>query len=246
MLVQRRADGFRLVRQNDHALLAARLAQEWIGTDPAPSPVPFRAVTAIALHDLAWAAVDAEPEWDDEAKRPRAFDAVPDEYREGLYAAGLDLVEDVDAYAALIGSFHYARFLPEDSSFGRAEARRRERLLAALPRAHTAAADLDAHRALLRHLDFLSLYLLLGDPGGLDTPDWLAADPVGRTAPGSPLALARPDAATVTVRPFPFRRPFTVGARARDVPADAASADALRDAWRRSSPHDVVVSLSPG
>lgn len=246
MLVQRRADALRLIRQNDHALLAARLAQEWIGSGDEAAPLPFRAVQAVVLHDLAWAPADSEPEWDDALKRPRAFDAVTDAYREPLYATGLDTVERIDEYAALIGSFHYARFLPEDSAFGRSERRRRERLLATLPGEATDPAEVEAHRALLRHFDVLSLFLLLADPGGLDAPEWLDAGAVGRTAPGAPLTLAWKAPTAVTVRPFPFRKPFAVSVRARDLPADPACADDLREAWRRSSPRSAIVSLFPG
>jgi Protein of unknown function (DUF3891) len=242
MLVQRRAGCFRLIRQNDHALFAARLAQEWTGRGRDEAP-PFRAVAAIALHDLAWAAADAEPEWDAALARPRAFDAVDDEYREALYAPGLDAVERIDPYAALLASFHYARFLPADSSFARAERGRRERLASALP--PETVAHVDAHRTLLRHLDLLSLFLLLADPGGEDPPGWLGANAVGDTAPGGRLTLrwVGPDA--VAIRPFPFRRPFRVSARARDVPRDVPSASALREAWRSSAPRDVAVSLGP-
>ncbi len=246
MLVQHRENGLRLIRQTDHALLSGRLAQEWVGFGRVPRPLPFPLVLAIALHDLPWAAVDAVPVRDPATGLPRAFDTVDDAYREPLYSRGLDALERLDDPAALLASHHFSRFLPEDSDFGRREARRRARLEERMDPAWSDPAATDVRRALLRHLDFLSLFLCLTDPGAVDPPDWLGPERVGEAPDGTRYDLAWDDPRTVRCNPFPFAAPFGVAFPARDLPQARFDSDEdLRDAWNAAPPFVVRIRLVP-
>lgn len=241
MLVQKRADGLRLIRQNDHALLAGRLATEWVGFEPQPDPLPFRATLAIALHDLAWARVDREPELAPTGL-PYAFDTVDDPYRLPLYAAGLDELERIDPYAALMASRHYLRFLPIDPEFAPAEEARQKRLQKTLG---ASVGESDQLQYLLRHLDFLSLFLCLTDPAAIDPAKWLEPEFVGQ-APGGTYQLAWADDQTVTANPFPFRRSLSLEWPIRDLPAGPfSSQEALDAAWAAAPPRSRRVRLEP-
>lgn len=95
-----------LIRQNDHARLSGRLAELW-GNPPWQVPRPREQVAlGASLHDLAWVA------WDEAAllgeQRPAPFYAVPRTVTAPMYVRGIDAVERIDAFAALLASLHYA------------------------------------------------------------------------------------------------------------------------------------------
>ncbi|HMB71739.1 MAG TPA: DUF3891 family protein, partial [bacterium] len=188
MLLRRTRSGLRLVRQCDHALVAGRLAAEWIGPGPEPEPFPFRFVLAVALHDLPWATADREPRWNAAAREPFAFDTVDDDYREPLYRNGLDALETVDDYAALLASRHFGRFLPDRTGFSRGEIARRERIAARLSPPVDERA-LERHRAWLGFFDFLSLFCLLTGPDAVAAAGWLDPRSVGTLPEGDPVTL---------------------------------------------------------
>jgi hypothetical protein len=243
MIVQERDGSLRLFRQLDHSLACGRMALEWIPIDG--RSVPARAAIAIALHDFVWAAEDVEPVWDPETRRPVTFLSIPDARRIALYEAGLDRLEAIDGYAALLASLHFSRFAeePEWTDFRRAEAIRRKRAARSLNMADDDP-ELLAHFDLLRHLDDLSLFACLGGPASRDVPDWLTADRVAASADGRRHVPEWIDARTIRLRPFPFRRPLCLAIPCRDVAGgpwvDAAS---LAQAWGEAVPRAHEVRL---
>jgi hypothetical protein len=244
MLVQTRQDGLRLIRQNDHALVSARLALEWVGFGRVPRPLPFPLVLAVGLHDIAWASADAAPERDPATGRPRAFDTVDDAYRVPLYSDGLDQLEAIDDFSGLLGSHHYGRFLPADSPFGRREAERRARIEARLDPSLTDPAALDIRRAYVRHFDFLSLFVCLTDPGAVNPPEWLSPESIGEAPDGTRYALSWAADDVIRCDPFPFAAPFRVAFPARDLPRVTYATDQeLQDAWTAAPPRVVRVRL---
>jgi hypothetical protein len=95
-----------LVRQDDHARLSGRLAEMW-GLPPWQVPRPRQQVAlGASLHDLAWVG------WDQAAllsgERPAPFYAVPRTVTAPMYSRGVDAVEQIDPYAGLLASLHYA------------------------------------------------------------------------------------------------------------------------------------------
>lgn len=244
MLVQYRGDRCRLIRQNDHALLSGRLAQQWAGFDGwRPSG---GMATGIALHDLPWAERDREPRWIPDSGEPEPFTLLPDGEREPLQVEGLAALERIHDWGGLLGSLHYARFLPEDEypEFAAAEAKRQARLRGRLG---PAAGDEDVERArrLLIHLDFLSLYVCLTAPGTERAPSWLSPDLVGESPEGTRYTLHWYDEGTLACDPFPFRRPFTLAVPYREMPVRFDSAEALREAWADAVPRFAEYHLRP-
>lgn len=239
MLVQRRTDGTRLVRQHDHALMAGGLAGSWVGAEGDPGGLPFRVVLSTALHDLAWRELDAEPLHDPESGRPYGFDDHPVEPKLAAYRAGLNRVEEISGYAALLGSLHYSSLVDGERAGGflAAEEERRARLRRELgTRAPERRVRSDL--AWLKFFDGLSIRLCLTAPGGLEEalPAWL--DPGAPLAPpdgGPPVRLEWEDERTAVLDPSPLAGLVELEVPIRELPGTRwEEPEALRRAWRRA------------
>ncbi|MGH7541675.1 MAG: DUF3891 family protein, partial [Gemmatimonadota bacterium] len=276
MLVQHRRDGcLRLFRQHDHALAAGRLAFAWVGLDRDPRPLAFEVVLATALHDLAWRALDRAPRRDPATRRPFAFDEYPLADKLEAYRDGLDAMEGVHLYTALLGSLHYTTFpdvrgsaLPISREFLASEQERCARLRLRLGYAGArdegiervrveeapdtpggeVGAVLDRELDYLRLFDRLSLYLCLTPPSAVSDaqPDWIDRLRHLETPDGRLLHLTWMEDDVLHVDPFPFREPVELCVPYRDLLADSFPDDeALATAWRRARDEDWWVSVRP-
>ena len=176
MIVRERAQHFVMISQHDHAQLSGWCAMLW-GNERIPAPpVPRDALyLAASLHDVGWLALDANPAWNEAAGRPYTFVDLPNALRLPHYRRGIDFVERLDPYAALLCSQHYVSLLePELNAAGEeakrfvvAERRRQHRLVRRL---REAGRDQELRRnrydlSLLKIWDALSLYVALNEPG---------------------------------------------------------------------------------
>jgi hypothetical protein len=243
MVVLALEESLRLIRQLDHSLASGRMALEWMDADGAA--LPARLAFAIAWHDLVWSEEDVEPVWDAPRGEPVTFQTLPAAPRRTLYARGVDRLESIDPYVALLSSFHFARFVdePEGEDFRHVEAARQERIAA---RFGLAAADprLASEFALLRHFDDLSLFVCLGVPESKNPPDWLPLERVADAPDGRRHVPEWLAPGVITFHPFPFRRSFHLAIPCRDLPrAECTSAEGLRRAWHDAPPrfHEIHV-----
>lgn len=203
MLVQRRDDGLRLVRQHDHALLAGRVAAAWIL--PPAAPVPWSTVLAVSLHDVVWSREDRRPRLSPRTGLPWDFASLPSARKAVLVEEGLARLRAVSPELARPVAAHH-------------------RALAQGP-----PPEPDPELTRLRFFDVLSLRLCLTPPSAVAPPSWLTSpEEVGPG--GYPPPLLRwhgPDEARLD--PFPFREPLELCLPVRDLPAgpypDQASLD---------------------
>ena len=129
MIVREVSQGFVLIAQHDHGLVAGEISRRW-GREPRPSP---STVYAVAQHDLGWRELDGSVLWNEETGRPHDFLDYPAEPKVRAFAAALDLLEERDPYTACLSSMHYATLMQgsEDEAevrFREAENRRQQRL----------------------------------------------------------------------------------------------------------------------
>lgn len=179
MLIQIRDEGLRLIRQHDHGLLSGELAAAWDGS--LGSGAWDRVVVlATALHDLGWRELDAEPRWNPETRRPYDFLDFPSDAKFGAAADGIDRVEELHPYAAVLVSLHYSTFGSpgRPTGFEEEEEDRRMELLASLEDEAPGPRDIQADLSALRLFDNLSLFLCLTPPGAREgsAPSWLTAE----------------------------------------------------------------------
>ncbi len=207
MIVREVREGFVLIGQHDHGLVAGEIARHW-GRRPQPSP---STVYAIAQHDLGWQELDGSVIWNDETGRPHDFLDYPPEPKVRAFAAALDLLEERDPYAACLSSMHYATLMQgsekeAEARFREAENSRQHRLKSALADESIDALEHDLR--LLKLCDGFSLFLCLNEPGREAShpppyPDGLVLD-------GEEYVPEWVDERTLRVRPDPFVGPFEV------------------------------------
>jgi hypothetical protein len=251
MLVQARTDGrLRLFRQHDHALLSGALAMGWVGVEREPQPLSFDLVLATALHDLSWYELDREPSLDGQSGHPYSFQTLPLDAKLEAYARGLDQIERLSAYAALLVSLHYASFLETAPAggFQDAEARRRRRLCAALGVDAGSDEQLMEELAYLQMFDSLSIFLSLTPPAAdaRVQPDWVD-DLRHLTSPdGSLLHLTWLAEDLLYVDPFPFRGALPLQLTYRELPQqEFDSQEELVSVWDAAPESSWMVWLRP-
>ena len=208
MIVREVGEGFVLIRQHDHGLVAGEISRRW-GREPWPSPSTLH---AIAQHDLGWRELDQSVLWNDEAGRPHDFLSYPAEPKVRAFGAALDLLEERDPHAALLCSMHYATLMQQsegeaEARFRESEIRRQQRLGEEL--AGTSTGNLEHDLRLLKLCDGLSLFACINEPGR-DTSN-PAPYPEGFVLDGEEFVPEWADNRTLRVRPDPFVEPFEVG-----------------------------------
>ncbi|WP_188646423.1 DUF3891 family protein [Marinithermofilum abyssi] len=164
MIRRNRKDGYFLIRQHDHGWISGDMADHW-----RQKPAPLRSTRlAIRYHDVGWESLDDEVCWDRETNRPYSFEDYPLEPKLSAYRRGIDRVEAMDPYAAVLCSLHYASFFQEEhvakaEPFLKREKERRERLLHSISEADRK--RLPENLRLLKVCDDLSLFVCLNEPG---------------------------------------------------------------------------------
>ena len=238
MIIQVRQDSLRLITQHDHGLLSGELAHLW--RLPSGQPLSARLVRAIALHDLPWDALDDPERWAPHAQtlpfdhargRMHDFVSLPSAIKAPLYARGIDALERVDPYVALLLSVHYSAFMPPHlQAFAADERARRARLRRALD---VQDEQLAQDYELLKAIDMVSLYLCQCSPGASpqECPSWITPR---WTLLGQPLRFEFLDEHTVRLSGARLAAPARFELPWRELtrqPRDAASF--LRD-WRQA------------
>lgn len=240
MLVQFRRDGrLRLFRQHHHALLAGELASTWSGIGREPAPLPFDLVLAVGLHDLSWRELDRVPTWNGETGRPAAFHELPVDEKVAAYLDGLDTVERIHPYSALLGSLHYTSFpdVRDVASLQEPEAKRQERLREELRLGEAEESRLDRHLAYLQFFDALSIFLCLSPPSATTEgqPRWVDEVRHLDTPEGEHVHLTWWDDDVIHVDPFPFRESLEVSLPYREIEGSVDGAEALAEAWEAAA-----------
>lgn len=219
MIVRERPGSYLLVKQHDHALVSGEFAKHW-AREPWP---PGSTLYAIAQHDVAWQGPDASVRWNEEVGRPYSFLDYPSEPKLAAYAAGLDLLETENLYAACLCSMHYETLVrgsqgEAERRFGEAEVSRQRRLKAALSEEEVD--SLDRNLRFLKLCDGLSLFVCLNEPGQRDYPP---PYPEGFVLDGQEFEPVWEDDRTLRLDPNPFSEPFGISIPYQTVGRDGRS-----------------------
>ncbi|TAM46674.1 MAG: DUF3891 family protein [Acidobacteria bacterium] len=223
------------IAQSAHAFLAFQIAEHW-GNRLTPRPSPrAETLAAVLLHDAGWDGRE-EPRLGGDG-RPLAFDTLPEDEREAVWAAAVERAGVRGRYVAYLVSHHVsslAAFSPHHPhpEFLAAQEALRSRLrddLAADPRYRAALApEADqTNRAVVRLADALAVHLALGMQGTTVLAD------LPRRGGLAPLSLKSVADRTYRVRPWPLvGRRLDLSAEGRLLPAGRfADEAALRAAW---------------
>jgi hypothetical protein len=240
MILHAYGDGLVAFSQSAHAFLAFQVAEHW-GNRLTPRPSPRAEVlAAVLLHDAGWDGREEPPRLAADG-RPVAFDTLPGEERETVWASGVERAGLRGRYVAYLVSHHVsalAAFNPENehADFLARQDALRTRLrgeLALDPRyapALSAGRD-EVNRAVVRLADGVAVYLASGREGTERFPG------LPRRGGSAPLVLSEVSERTYRLRPWPLvgdRLAVSVEGRLLPVRSfpDAAS---LATAWQAAT-----------
>ncbi len=206
MIVIEYDDRYEYIKQHDHALLAGEMA-----TYASNSPfkkTDYRTVMTVALHDASWKESD-----DTFTGKPVHFVDYPMDKKLKLYKDGIDTIEKIDEYIALLTSLHYTAFFnsegpKETLRFLKLEKERQHKLQALFPKE-----DIQLALQELKMWDNFSLYVCLNKPG-VDKKDehpWFKNGIKAISAKGESITVdcRWVDSGTVAFSPSPFKHEWT-------------------------------------
>ncbi|GAM14694.1 DUF3891 family protein [Mesobacillus selenatarsenatis] len=168
MIIHERENEFVMVAQHDHAGVSRDAAQNWRDDYFLGIERIYSVVLAVREHDRCWIEPDEEPLWNEQTQQPYSFMDYPGRPKLAFYTKGIDEIVQMDPYARLLCSLHYASFLKDATStigknFWVAEKQRQQKLLKELEIDNDKVLSFQLN--LLKFCDNLSLYICLNAPG---------------------------------------------------------------------------------
>jgi Protein of unknown function (DUF3891) len=168
MILRQTEDSFIMIKQHDHAYLSGEITKHF-NTAILKSDHYFKdMIYAASQHDRSWIGLDDTPIWNDQDNIPYTFSDYPLIPKMAFYKIGLDEIEQVNSYSALLCSLHFYSFFTKSKKkecivFLQEEAKRQASLKKILPGLDEEL--LQQHFRLLQFSDDLSLYMCLDEPG---------------------------------------------------------------------------------
>jgi hypothetical protein len=236
-----------VIRQTDHAFLAAFFAREW-GNEKFTKPQPnVSFCLAVAEHDNGWTDWELQSTLDPKTHLPYSFMSIPTEAHTAIYQRGIERLVKVDHYAALLAAVHVSELYDRSratmpgysSKYVKAnesqlvgdfiqQLRLQQLRLKVDLRANPAMKGyaeehrLKANATRLEVMDRLSLHFCLSPDQDL----MLDAVPVNDEGEETDMELHSEGAGVIGVAPYPFRRdPLSLSIMARRVPKKIYSSD---------------------
>jgi hypothetical protein len=269
MIIRQEGSDYIFIRQHEHARLAGWLAALW-GNDlipPAPEPC-YALILAVTLHDVGWRPLDQDPVWDQDASSPYDFTNEPLDRKLPQYHAGIDFVEALDPYAALLCSRHYTSFFPpaattspgETQNFVTAEMVRQSQLRDTLRKTgrQTELSREDFDLGLLKLWDHLSLYVAVNQPGTAKSqehpwyqegfpPTYMTMDDYLAQRQGDLIQFSASWASgrEIALTPFPLRASLPYALTIRQVTRQAIAQHGFETAYHQAKASIQVISYIP-
>ncbi|WP_042197864.1 DUF3891 family protein [Paenibacillus camerounensis] len=208
-----------MVKQHEHGRLAGELAK-WFKDEQVPESVRRDEVLwSIANHDRGWIDLDETPFWNDAENAPYSFIDFPVVPKLTFYRRGLNEIEAVSPYGALLCSLHFERLIevsgeecPELEEYQKDEAERRASIHRELEQRAVPIGEDELYydARLLQFCDDLSLYMALNRPGSPKSeehPWWkdgFSGSEDFKFTSGRVITAEWQDEATLRLEPFPF------------------------------------------
>jgi Protein of unknown function (DUF3891) len=235
-----RGDHLLVIRQTDHAFLAAFFAREW-GNEKFTKPQPnVSFCLAVAEHDNGWSGWELQPTLDPKTQLPYSFMSIPTETHIALYRRGIERLVKADHYAGLLAVMHafelYDRARATMPGYSAKYVKSHESQLVSdfvqqlrlqqlrlktdlrsnpAMKAHAEEQPLKRNAARLEVMDRLSLHFCMNPEHSVV----LEAVPVNDQGDETDMELHPEGGGVVGIQPYPFRRdPLSFSIMTRRVP----------------------------
>lgn len=113
MIVREKGDAFVLISQHNHAAVSGEFAKKWNHSFYEQVGRKDDLLFSVYEHDRGWLALDHTPFWNDAKQAPYSFLDFPTVPKLVHYKHGIDEVEQMNPYAALLCSLHFCALLGE-------------------------------------------------------------------------------------------------------------------------------------
>ncbi|KHF38163.1 DUF3891 family protein [Halalkalibacter okhensis] len=218
MIVRDTLNSFVLVKQHDHAIISGQLAENWSKDYFQGENKREDVIYSVYQHDRGWIALDHTPFWNDLYKKPYSFIDFPLVPKLVHYKHGIDEVEEVNAYAALLCSLHFCALLSSNDKeyqwFISHEEERQKKLKKQLKiNLEKRQESLISHLLLLQFCDHLSLYLCMNKPGLKKRYEFKGSDLLNSKNISAQWVNPR----QVAISPFPFQQEFEIKIKYKEI-----------------------------
>ncbi|WP_102349031.1 DUF3891 family protein [Bacillus sp. Marseille-P3661] len=246
MIVVEQSQAFIMVTQHDHALISGEIAENWNDAHFLGLEKKEAVVLAIKEHDRGWIPLDKEPLWDPSLQSPYTFLNYPLEPKIECYRNGISEVEQMNKYAGLLCSLHFASFLyhlrdPISKDFTATEMLRQQKLKTELEinRNTENETKLGYHLNMLKLCDNLSLYICLNEPGvdkANEYPFFRKGFPQKFPFTNHELIIANwLDQETITLSISPLAKETEILVRLKTVSKESIYKNGLHQAYKNTS-----------
>lgn len=252
MIIREREKKLILITQPDHAEIAGIFADHWKVTAFMGFDRLEETLFAVREHDRCWEKADHTPLLNIETGVPYSFDDHPDNLKIGLYRKGIDEMEKLHPYAALLLSRHFAWFFSQETAgagleYYRSEVVRQQKLLKQLDIQNKELEEVEFHFRLLQFCDNLSLFICLNEEGENRHPWFKNGIPNSeKLGLGKKLLKAswQKDGGLRVTR-FPFDEPFTVRLKYRTIPTPLQDQESLDRLWKKAEVQTKDIRIVP-
>ncbi|WP_099156696.1 DUF3891 family protein [Virgibacillus ndiopensis] len=254
MIIRERQNDFVMIEQDNHAHISGQIITNWKDSLFLGQELKKSVEYATFKHDCGWQPVDKQPFWNDQKKSPYSFMDFPTLSKLVFYKYGIDLVENVDSYAALLCSRHYTQFLIHDTSqegkkFVQQEESRQQRIIRSIPNFNKKLFEF--HYGLLKLGDSLSLYICLNEPGiSKENEHHFYKD--GIPIPSSlnifgqrNLQLQWINKETIIMHDFPLRAPTLIKLKQKVISKKDIVDNGLLECYQASPLQEMTIRLIP-
>lgn len=249
MIIRELPDDIVMIAQHDHAKISGILADNLKDRLFKDIDLSKNVKLAATEHDRAWIPLDKYPFWNDQTEKPFSFMDFPGPPKLVFYKQGIDEIEQLDPYAAMLCSHHYIRFAENDSSpeakkFIEWELLRQMKIRNELT--DYSEDKFNDHYKLLAFTDTLSLFICLNEPGfsrkaqrkgklsEMDCPDPSSA---------SRLKAGWHEPDHIELSSFPFQHVFEVNWRQKSVPKKDIAKNGIISAYQEAPFEEQIVTI---
>ncbi len=241
MIIRESENEFIMIKQHDHAFLSGEIATQVKKNVFKSDDYIDEVIKAAYEHDRGWIALDETPLWNDKENIPYSFQDYPLELKLAFYKKGLDELERVSPYAALLCSFHFSSFFPSPSDtssiqFVKEELKRQTSIQKQIDLEPNL---LNQHFRWLQFCDDLSLYICLNEPGVKKKNEhpWFVngfRNTEVFSSSKKPIVAEWLSDKTINVQSFPFESEFTVNLTYKSISKNDIDEDGINNAFDKS------------
>ncbi|WP_100406960.1 DUF3891 family protein [Bacillus solitudinis] len=241
MIIVDSKEYIKMTTQHDHAIFAGEMAKYFSENLFMEEQYKESVLIAIREHDRAWIGLDDIPIWNDQKNVPFSFMDYPLYPKIVMYTKGINEVEKINKYAALICSIHYTSFGHLRDSKHQAcinyiqhERKRQKRLMDDLH--YPNEEIIQRHFKLLQLCDELSLYVCLNEEGSKKREEhpWYI-DGFETLIDNQKFTAQWLSQTEIKIDPFPFTDNFKATLKCKDVSKDLREQIGIHSAYNQTS-----------